>query len=228
MLQEQPVKDIALERPGATAIFRRYRIDFCCNGGRSLAEAAGLRGLDPVAIAAELDALSPAPDVGIPDAPEDLIAMIISRFHETHRRELPELVRLARRVEAVHREHPDCPKGLAAFLEETAGELEDHMMKEEAILFPMLKSGRGAMAGMPISRMRAEHLEHGERLERLAQLTGAFSPPDGACTTWRALYAGCAKLDGDLREHIHLENNLLFPKFDSGEDASACGCNGKH
>ncbi len=228
MLQEQTVKDIAMERPGATAIFRRHRIDFCCNGGRSLAEAAGLRGLDPALIVAELDALTPAPGMDIPETLEDLIAMIVFRFHETHRRELPELVRLARRVEAVHREHPDCPKGLAAFLEETAGELEDHMIKEEAILFPMLMSGRGAMAGMPISRMRAEHLEHGERLERLAQLTDIFAPPDGACTTWRALYAGCAKLDGDLREHIHLENNVLFAKFDSGEDAGVCGCNSKH
>ncbi|MBT9445200.1 MAG: iron-sulfur cluster repair protein YtfE [Hyphomonadaceae bacterium] len=228
MLQQQAVKDIALERPGATAIFRRHRIDFCCNGGRSLAEAAGLRGLDPAVITAELDALTPMPGEDIPEATEDLIAMIVSRFHETHRRELPELIRLARRVEAVHREHPGCPKGLAAFMEETAGELEDHMMKEEAVLFPILTSGRGAMAGMPISRMRAEHLEHGERLERLAQLTNAFAPPDGACTTWRALYAGCAKLDGDLREHIHLENNVLFAKFDGGESAGVCGCGGKH
>lgn len=211
---EQAVKDIALGKPGATAVFRKHRIDFCCNGGRSLAEAAARRGLDPQAIEAELNALSPQPLLAIPGDPEQLIGFILARFHETHRRELPELIRLARRVEAVHREHAACPKGLAAFLEETAGELEDHMMKEEAVLFPMLASGRGAMAAMPIARMRMEHDEHGERLERLAALANAYEPPEGACTTWRALYAGCAKLDGDLREHIHLENNVLFPMCD--------------
>lgn len=221
---ERAVKDIALEQPGATAVFREHRIDFCCNGGRSLAEAANLRGLDPRAIEAELSGLAPQTLDANPSSPSELIAHILTRFHETHRRELPELVRLARRVEAVHREHPDCPKGFASFLGETASELEDHMMKEEAILFPMLSSGHGAMAAMPIARMRMEHDEHGARLERLASLTDAFRPPQGACTTWRALYAGCLKLDGDLREHIHLENNVLFPMFDISDAPNVCGC----
>jgi regulator of cell morphogenesis and NO signaling len=79
---------------------------------------------------------------------------------------------------------------------------------------------------MPIMRMRIEHDEHGERLEKLPALTSEFAPPEGACTTWRALYAGCAKLDGDLREHIHLENNKLFPMFESGQPATGCGCAG--
>jgi regulator of cell morphogenesis and NO signaling len=223
---DQAVKDIALSHPGATAVFRRHRIDFCCNGGRTLAEAAVRRGLDPAALVGELDAISPQTAENLPDDADGLIAHVLTRFHETHRRELPELIRLARRVEAVHRDHPDCPHGLAAFLEETAAELEDHMMKEEAVLFPMLRAGRGAMAGMPIMRMRSEHDEHGERLERLADLTSAFAPPEGACTTWRALYSGCAKLDGDLREHIHLENNKLFPTFETGEPVSGCGCGG--
>lgn len=228
MLLDRAVKDIALERPGATAVFRRHRIDFCCNGGRSLSEAARLKGLDPDAVEAELTALAPQAPGEIPQDPATLIGFILSRFHDTHRRELPELIRLARRVEAVHRDHEACPKGLAAFLEETAAELEDHMMKEEAILFPMLSAGHGAMARMPMSRMRYEHNEHGERLEQLAALTQAFTPPDGACTTWRALYAGCAKLDGDLREHIHLENNILFPQFETDDAPSACGCSGQH
>ena len=223
---DQAVKDIALERPGATAVFRRNRIDFCCNGERSLADAAARRGLDPSALLAELVALAPQPARALPDDADGLIAHILTRFHETHRRELPELIRLARRVEAVHRDHDHCPKGLANFLEETAAELEDHMMKEEMVLFPMLRAGRGSMAGMPIMRMRMEHNEHGDRLEQLVALTGEFSSPEGACTTWRALYAGCAKLDGDLREHIHLENNKLFPMFESGQSATGCCCAG--
>lgn len=221
---DQAVRDIALERPGATAVFRRNRIDFCCNGGRSLADAAARRGIDPSALLTELEALAPQSAEPLPDDADALIAHILTRFHETHRRELPELIRLARRVEAVHRDHDHCPKGLSSFLEETAAELEDHMMKEEMILFPMLRAGGGATAGMPIMRMRMEHDEHGERLERLAALTSEFTPPEGACTTWRALYAGCIKLDGDLREHIHLENNKLFVMFEAGEPEKSCGC----
>lgn len=228
LLRDQAVKDIALERPGATAVFRRHRIDFCCNGGKSLAEAAAKRGVATDLLEAELEKLSQGPVGDLPTEPAGLIDLILNRFHAVHRLELPELIRLARRVEAVHRDHPDCPHGLAAFLEETAGELEDHMMKEEAILFPMLRSGRGVMALMPISRMRSEHLEHGERLEELARLTHDFTPPGGACTTWRALFAGCAKLDGDLREHIHIENNILFAMFDGDAQPTACGCGGKH
>ncbi|HBB55887.1 MAG TPA: iron-sulfur cluster repair di-iron protein [Hyphomonadaceae bacterium] len=228
LLRDQAVKDIALERPGATAIFRRNRIDFCCNGARSLNEAAAARGIATDVLEAELAALTPGPIGDLPTEPDALIDLILRRFHEVHRVELVELVRLAARVEAVHRDHPDCPTGLAAFLSETANELEDHMMKEEAVLFPMLKAGHGAMAGMPIARMRSEHLEHGERLEELARLTTDFTPPAGACTTWRALYAGCAKLDGDLREHIHIENNVLFALFDRDGVVSACGCGGKH
>jgi regulator of cell morphogenesis and NO signaling len=209
-------------------VFRRQRIDFCCNGARSLAEAAEKRGVPITAIEAELEALTKGPIGDLPKDPNSLIELVLSRFHAVHRQELPELIRLARRVEAVHRDHPDCPHGLAAFLEETAGELEEHMMKEEAILFPMIQAGHGAMAVMPISRMRHEHLEHGERLEILARLTTDFTPPQGACTTWRALFAGCAKLDGDLREHIHIENNILFAMFDGDAAPDACGCGGSH
>lgn len=228
LLREQAVKDIALERPGATAVFRRHRIDFCCNGGRSLHEAAVKRGVATEALEQELEGLAIGPIGELPQDAEGLIALILRRFHAVHRQELPELIRLARRVEAVHSQHPACPRGLALFLEDTAAELEEHMMKEEAILFPMLEAGRGAMAQMPIARMRAEHLEHGDRLEELARLTSDFSPPEGACTTWRALFAGCAKLDGDLREHIHIENNILFAQFESEGPPSACGCGGKH
>lgn len=227
LLEDTLVKDLALSRPGATAVFRRHRIDFCCNGAVPLREAAAKRGLDAAALAQELVAATSPPQEAAPKQPSALIAYILENFHDVHRRELEELIRLARRVEAVHKEHPACPHGLGAFLEETAEELEAHMQKEEAVLFPMLGRGLGAMAGMPMQCMRLEHTEHGQRLEELARLTSDFTPPQGACTSWRALYAGCAKLDGDLREHIHLENNLLFPMFES-VDPQVCGCGGAH
>jgi regulator of cell morphogenesis and NO signaling len=219
-LLETPVRDIALQRPGATAIFRANRIDFCCNGGRSLNEAAAIRGLDPAAIEAELETLAPPAVAEVPQSLPELVGHIESVFHAGHRRDLPELQRLARRVEAVHRDHPECPSGLAAFLEAMENELVAHMEKEEAILFPLIVAGLGQRAGGPIACMRAEHDDHGEALAQLAALTRDFSPPEDACTSWRVLYAGCARLDGELREHIHLENNLLFPRALAGSGAS--------
>ena len=113
----------------------------------------------------------------------------------------------------MHRDKPDVPAGLADLLDETALELESHMQKEEAILFPMMQRGGHPMIGQPIGMMRHEHDSHGAQLRALDALTTGGVPPAGACTTWRALYAGTRKLTDDLMEHIHLENNMLFPRF---------------
>ena len=122
---------------------------------------------------------------------------------------------MARRVEAVHRDNPDVPAGLGDLLEDMEAELLDHMGKEEMVLFPMLKSGGSPFAGGPIAVMRMEHTSHGEQLAKLMAMTNDATPPAGACTTWRALYAGIAQLVTDLMEHIHLENNRLFVQFDA-------------
>ncbi|ACG77610.1 regulator of cell morphogenesis and NO signaling [Phenylobacterium zucineum HLK1] len=211
-LETTLVRDIAVTRPGATAVLRRHRIDFCCNGGLSLAEAAARRDVDLGAVARELEALTPEPRT-TPEQPEALIEHILKRFHEVHRREFPEAIRMARRVEAVHRANTDCPHGLADHLAQMSEDLESHQQKEERMLFPMMLAGGRGMTGLPIRRMLVEHEEVGAQLERLAELTGEFEPPQGACTTWRALYQACRKLDEDLREHMHLENNVLFPQF---------------
>ncbi len=206
--------EIAASLPGATAVFRRAKLDFCCGGGVSLATAADRKGLDLAGLEAELDALA---SDGVPlEASAEtaaLIDRIETRFHTVHRRELPELLKLARRVEAVHRAHPAVPAGLADLLEQMATELEDHMQKEEQILFPLMRNGGHPMIEHPIGIMMAEHDDHGAHLRRLEELTNDFTPPDGACATWRALYAGTRKLSDDLVEHIHTENNILFPRF---------------
>jgi hypothetical protein len=104
-------------------------------------------------------------------APETLIAHILDRFHATHRRELPQLLGLARRVETTHAEHASCPTGLADFLAGMQDELEAHMMKEEQVLFPTLLAGGGGCAPFAIRRMRMEHDDHAAQLERLRRLT---------------------------------------------------------
>jgi regulator of cell morphogenesis and NO signaling len=211
-LAARTVAEIAASLPGATAVFRRHKLDFCCGGQKPLAEAAAGRGVALETLAAELAALERTP-IALPQDSDALIALIETRYHATHRRELPELIRLARRVEAVHADKEAVPRGLAALLEKMGAELDAHMRQEEDILFPLMRRGSHPMIGHPISVMRAEHDDHGEHLRLLEALTDGGVPPPGACNTWRALYAGTRKLADDLMEHIHLENNVLFPRF---------------
>lgn len=230
---DQQIGQIAVQLPGATAIFRRLKLDFCCGGQVSLAQAAADKGLDAAAVLAELSALQRGG--ALPDAstsPGALIDHILVRYHEVHRQQLPELIRMARRVEAVHRDNPHVPAGLAEHLEVMHEELLSHMMKEEQVLFPMLKNGGNPFVGQPIGMMRAEHVDHGAALDKLNALTNDATPPQGACNTWRALYAGIAQLGDDLINHIHLENNILFPSFEAsaapsqGCGSGGCGCSG--
>jgi regulator of cell morphogenesis and NO signaling len=210
---DRSVAEIAASLPGATAVFRRHKLDFCCGGGAALADAAANRGADLPAIEQELAALVQTA-AAAPEETAELIELIVTRFHETHRRELPELIRLARRVEAVHGDREGAPVGLAAVLEDLRTELESHMAKEEQVLFPMMLRGGHPMITHPIGAMRHEHEETGELLHRVGHLTDGGTPPEGACNTWRALYAGTRKFTDDLMEHIHLENNVLFPRFE--------------
>ncbi|WP_258128897.1 iron-sulfur cluster repair protein YtfE [Achromobacter anxifer] len=212
-LAEQSLGQLARSIPGATQVFHEYQLDFCCGGKKSLAEAAAQRSLDAAQIEARLAELARNPsqetDWGQASAAE-LVDHILARYHEVHRQQLPELIRLALKVEQVHADSPDCPTGLAEHLRGMQQELESHMQKEEQVLFPMLARGHGAMAGMPIMVMRAEHDDHGVALERLLALTNGITLPRAACNTWRALYLGLRAFKEDLMAHIHLENNILF------------------
>ena len=222
----QAIGQIAVQLPGATAVFRRLKLDFCCGGHVSLDQAASDKGLDLQAVVHELSALqrpSELPDLG---TPTELVEHIIARYHEVHRAQLPELIRMARRVESVHRDNPNTPHGLADALEAMEQELLSHMHKEEAVLFPMLRAGGNSFVSQPIAMMRHEHNDHGEALEHLASLTNDITPPMGACNTWRALYTGLAQLREDLINHIHLENNILFPQFEQAAQPQDCGGGG--
>ncbi|MEQ6887301.1 DUF542 domain-containing protein [Halomonas sp. CS7] len=197
-LIEQTVGRTALTLPGATRVFRDHNIDFCCGGRISLREAAERIGLSAQALVEQLEAL-PAGTSDERDWPsasnDELIEHILTRYHDVHRQQLPELVRMARRVEQVHGERDTCPNGLADLLTTIHQEMESHMQKEEQILFPMLRRGLGAQAQGPIE-----------------VFTDDITPPKGACTTWRALYTGLREFRDDLMQHIHLENNLLFER----------------
>ncbi len=221
----QAIGQIAVELPGATAIFRRLKLDFCCGGQIPLAQACEQKQLDTGAVLEELARLDRPAVESLPQAAGEMIDHILERFHAVHREQLPELIRMARRVEAVHRDSPHVPKGLAEHLEAMEAELLDHMAKEETIRFPALRQGGQGGVDMPIQVMRSEHTDHGQQLERLMALSNDANPPPGACNTWRALYAGIGQFSDDLVNHIHMENNLLFPQFEAPQGCgSGCGC----
>lgn len=157
---------------------------------------------------------SDEPTVSVePSEPSALIDHILARFHQMHRQQLPELIRLAAKVEAVHADHAATPHGLTVLLKSMHSDLLAHMEKEESILFPMLLRGGNHVVEHPIGVMRAEHDEHAERLAQLLALTHNATPPEDACTTWRQLSANLRQFSDDLQHHIRLENDVLFPQF---------------
>ncbi len=214
-LLQQSLGSIACDIPGATRVFHAYKLDFCSGGQLSLSEAAARRGIDVHAIAAQLQTQDALKGNGrdwhaVPEA--ELISHILTRYHARHREQLPELIRLAQRVEQVHGDRDDCPAGLTDLLRYMQQELESHMLKEEQVLFPALLDGAGIKASAPIAVMRMEHEHHGQAIQRLLKLTQHITPPANACNTWCALYRGLDEFIGDLMQHIHLENNVLFAK----------------
>jgi regulator of cell morphogenesis and NO signaling len=214
--EKTTLADLAVTCAGASRVFHRHGLDFCCHGNVSLEQACQKRGLDSRELIAEIENEERDDEGSFERWDEQpmtaLIDHILVRFHEPLRQELPRLIEMARRVERVHGEKPSCPEGVGDLLEQMQGELWSHMEKEEQILFPMIRDGRGFMAEGPVQVMQLEHDGAADALARLRQLAHDFTAPEEACKTWRAMYLGLAELDRDLKQHIHLENNVLFPQ----------------
>lgn len=209
----QTVGKIATSLPGAAALFRRHGISFCCGGSDSIEAAAEASGLSPEALVDELQGLVDAASTEAPDRTVDLINHIRTRYHDTHRAELISLIPLAAKVERVHGDHPDAPIGLANLLERIQSDLHSHMHREELMLFPLMERGDHQVLTRPIEQMRHEHDVEVQHLAELEHVTSGFHLPEGACNSWRALYIGANKFAEDLVRHMHLENEVLFPRF---------------
>jgi len=202
--------------------FERRGLDYCCGGGTSLAQACAASGLDPAATVAELVAAAgvsePAPWSGMDGAE------LCDHLEHTHHRylwdEMPRLSALVAKIESVHGgRHPELAE-VAACYEEIRADLEPHLLKEERVLFPMVRELAGATTAPefhcgtlrnPISVMLSEHDHVGELLARLRRLTSGYEPPADGCATYVACYQGLAQLEADTHLHIHKENNVLFP-----------------
>jgi regulator of cell morphogenesis and NO signaling len=225
---ETPVGAVVAERLGRARVFDRLGIDYCCHGATPLAEACGLRSLDVNRVMSEI-AESDLQDANDESDRVDFSAMtagmladhVVETHHAYLRRELPRLSDLIDKVVTAHgTRHPELDNLRETFtgLRE---ELESHMIKEERVLFPLVKQLETAQGPFPIHCgtvanpirvMEHEHEIVGSALERLRVLTDDYQAPADGCDSFRALYDGFARLEADLHRHIHKENNILFPK----------------
>ncbi len=213
---DTPVGHIAAEHPAATRVFHRFGIDFCCGGGKPLADACKKKGVDAQAV---LEAVQTELSEGNSDdtnwvgAPlNDLIDHILTAYHKPLQEELPRLDAMTEKVARVHGDKDERLAEIRSVFMALKAELDSHMMKEEQILFPMIRQGQGEFAGDPISVMEHEHDSAGDALRKLRDLSDAFQPPEEACNTWRAMLHGLEAMEIELHQHIHLENNILFPR----------------
>lgn len=226
-LEIQTVGQMVVERPQRSRVFDRLHIDYCCGGKRTLEEACAKRGLDLKAVIAELEAFDAEANTQ-PDAvrPANLtmteLADDIERTHHAYlREELPRLGDLVKKVSAVHGQAHPWLSGLTSVYAELVAELEPHMLKEEQILFPMIReldqaatapSFHCGSVGNPIRMMEMEHQNAGAALDRIREMTTDYEIPEGACNSFRAMLSGLEHLEADLHLHIHKENEILFPK----------------
>lgn len=224
------VAEMAASSLPAVRVFERLGIDYCCGGKRPLGEVCREKGLDAEAVRRELEAAASARESTDRDwktAPlRELVDHIIGTHHEYLKREFQPLADRLEKVYRVYNERygPTLP-GLPEVYSGLRSELEMHMFKEERILFPAIVAAESAAScgaplprtpfgpfANPIGMMQAEHDSAGQALARIRTITGNFAIPDYACVTYRALMSGLQELEQDLHLHIHLENNILFPR----------------
>jgi len=225
----QTVREIALEQPSSIRVFERYGIDYCCGGRKPLAEAcaAGKLEVDTVIAALEAAAKTAAPIVQdwTEASLEKLSGHIVATHHTYVKRELPRLAELALKVVARHGATKAELPVIQASLARLDEELTQHLAKEEAVLFPYIVSLERAIAeggakphgcfgtvANPVAMMTQEHDAAGVVLAEIRQLSHNFVTPADACPTYHAFYDGLKDFEQDLHQHIHLENNILFPR----------------
>lgn len=223
------VREIATEQPASIRIFEKLGIDYCCGGRKPLAQACAEHSLNVDAVLAAIadaeELHQPASTDWTTASLESICTHIVETHHAYIRTELPRLEQFAQKVVSRHGDsHPELEK-IAALIEELGTDLLQHLNKEEMILFPYITNLERNMANCgprslgcfgsvrnPIRVMTAEHDAAGGALAAMRELSSDFTPPEGACPTYRGFYAALADFEHDLHRHVHLENNVLFPR----------------
>lgn len=223
--QESVVGQLVTEKPARSQIFEKYGVDYCCGGRKSLKAACEEKNLPVENLINELLKNDDATEIAQePDWQSSTLSALVDNIIATHhnylREALPRLSMLTQKVADAHGAHDPRLAELAKTFYSFRSELESHMMKEEQILFPLIKkieSGQVAAESAnfifgPISVMEQEHDTAGEALVAMRGLTDGFTPPQTACNTYRATMDALITLEKDLHWHIHKENNILFPR----------------
>lgn len=224
---ETTVGDAVTRDLRSAAVFARHGIDFCCGGRRTIDDACRAAGVDPELVLRELGGLitrGEAPEDRSQWTPTRMLDHVVDHHHAYVRRQIPIIQGYLNKLIDKHRSSRPELLGVQELFTGLARELAHHMEKEERILFPYIRAmvaARAANAPLPstpfgtiqnpVRMMEAEHQQAGQDLWLLRGLTNGFTPPTDACATWGACYAELAAFERDLHEHVHLENNLLFP-----------------
>jgi regulator of cell morphogenesis and NO signaling len=227
-LQEKTVADVVTENIAAAHIFKKHGIDFCCGGGISIKKACEKAAIDPSIIETELSALDKPKDRALDYNSwklDFLSDYIVNTHHHYVEDSSPLLLQYSKRVNQVHGQHYTELQKIEALVTQVVQTMAAHQKKEELILFPFIKklakasaedttipAGHFGSVENPVKMMEEEHDEAGKIMQEIAQLSNNYTPPEGACNTYRAFYQKLDEFEQDLHLHVHLENNILFPK----------------
>ncbi len=215
-------------------VFKEHKIDFCCKGNRTISEVVAKKGLDLQTLLQELDVAKKSDQGDLPDFKTWSLDLLIDYIEKKHHRyveqQIPILKQYLDKLCRVHGErHPELHDIFNHF-NTSAGELAMHMKKEELVLFPWIRKMVGTPENKnlepphfghvsnPIQMMMKEHDNEGERFRTIAELSNDYTPPADACNTYRVAFSLLQEFEEDLHRHIHLENNILFPKAEILED----------
>jgi len=237
------VRELAIEIPNATRTFEKLGIDYCCGGGKSLSDAcmhAHLPVDDVLRALEQGGSFTPATEGSLPDFTNGALGSLIEHIVTTHhvyvKQEIPRLQQLLHKVVSVHgKTHSELGQ-IQQIFHAMSDELTSHMMKEENILFPHIVALENAVSNgrpkprpmfgtlsNPVRMMELEHDSAGAAIKSISELSGNYTPPDEACFSYKTLYSALKEFESDLHQHVHLENNILFPRaiaMETGNEVS--------
>ncbi|AZZ57967.1 iron-sulfur cluster repair di-iron protein [Riemerella anatipestifer] len=226
-LQTKLIGEIVADDFRTATVFKKYKIDFCCKGDRTIAEACEKKNINPQKVYDDL-AQIPSTEIAEIDFKSFPLDLLVDYVEKTHHRyveeKIPILQAFLEKLCKVHgQRHPELLE-IKTLFNKSAQDLSAHLKKEELILFPFIRvmvntkiSGKPFVAAPfgavenPVNMMKHEHDTEGERFRKIATLTSDYTPPADACSTYKVTYAMLEEFENDLHRHIHIENNILFP-----------------
>jgi regulator of cell morphogenesis and NO signaling len=228
ILEEQIIGELVAQNYKTASVFKKFKIDFCCNGNRTISEACERKKLDSSQLINELrnTIINVEQNIDFNSWELDLLADYIEKTHHRYvLTKIEEIKPYLNKVTRVHGEHNPELKEIEILFNQSAQELSQHLQKEEMILFPFIRNMVNSKmeekplffphfgtVENPIAMMKHEHQNEGERFEKIAELSNQYTPPSHACNTYRVTFALLKEFEDNLHQHIHLENNILFPK----------------